>query len=79
MKINPRECKSYGKGGYCCTRAMCGLGKDRCNEIAHCGHGRLRCHVKIGSDTQCISFKPKSKHITKKKRKKKIYKHKNRL
>ncbi len=54
-KINPKECKRYAQG-YCCERAMCGLGKDRCREIAHCGYGMLRCHVKIDSDIQCILF-----------------------
>ncbi len=54
-KINPRECKHYAQG-YCCYRVRCGLTRDRCREIAHCGYGRERCHVKIGSNTKCIQF-----------------------
>ena len=57
-KINPKECKYYAQG-YCCHRVMCGLSRDRCRKIWHCRYGRLRCHVKIGSDTKCISFKRK--------------------
>jgi hypothetical protein len=61
-KINPKECKYYAQG-YCCKKVMCGLNRNRCREIAHCGHhfGRGKCHVKIGSDTKCISFEP-TKH-----------------
>ena len=60
-KINPRECKSYGKGEYCCGRLYSKC-KDKCNTFSHCVN-RLRCHVKIGSDTRCINFEPTKHNI----------------
>lgn len=62
-KINPRDCKSYGKDGYCCIRLYSKC-KNVCNTFAHCSN-RLRCHVKIGSDTQCVSFEPTKHNIRK--------------
>ncbi len=58
MKINPKECKSYGRGGYCCATERNLKCRDKCNSYSWCAQ-RLRCHVKIGSDTKCISFKSK--------------------
>lgn len=54
-KINPRECQYYRKG-YCCSKETCKLD---CRQIWHCNF-RQRCHVKIESDTKCISFIPLS-------------------
>jgi hypothetical protein len=62
--INPRQCKFYAQG-YCCHRVRCGEGRDNCRKIAFCGYGRLRCCVKIGSDTKCIMFKEKFQKIHK--------------
>ena len=52
--INPKECQYWNEGGYCCDDLDC-ENKSCCNLISHCGM-RMKCHVKIGSDTKCISF-----------------------
>ena len=44
--VFPKECKSYIKGGYCYHEKG---DRSRC-------YGRIRCHVKEGSDTKCINF-----------------------
>ena len=67
-KINPKECKFYAQG-YCCPShtKRCGRPRNRCREIAYCGDGRSKCHVKIGSDTRCINFEPTKHNYHKKK------------
>ena len=61
--VNPKECKLYAKGGYCCIDRRTTKCKLTCNEISLCKY-RLRCHVKINSnnkyDKECLSFQKKT-------------------
>jgi len=58
--VNKKECVNLASGGYCCINSICGVGRDKCHTISHCGYnfGRERCHVKEESDN-CIIFESK--------------------
>ena len=59
--MNGKDCINYAQG-YCCPshKHKCGLPRNKCRMIVHCGYGfgRIRCHLKTDSD-KCVMFKHK--------------------
>ena len=55
--VDRNECMYHNSGNYCCIRANCKIGRDKCHTIAFCGYGRSRCHVKKSSDVCTIFIK----------------------